>query len=272
MANSVCCEESKTTTSIGVSIGAQRNLANLRRAGGIAFGLGTQVFFLATVVQLFRFLAGTLSRPHAEAWFGNSLLCLQFAVPHSLLLHPHTRRYLSRWIDGAFYGCFYCCVTCLSLWIVFTGWRSSDIVLVEVRGAAASIVTALFVSSWIALFYSLSLNGLGYQTGLTPWWYWLRRRPQPRRTFVERGAYRWFRHPIYLSFLVLLWFTPVVTLDRALLVAIWSVYIYLGSILKDRRLAYYLGSTYLEYAARVPGYPGISRGSLGRISRTDAST
>jgi methanethiol S-methyltransferase len=73
------------------------------------------------------------------------------------------------------------------------------------------------------------------------------------------------RHPVYLSFLGLIWFAPTVTLDRALLIAVWTVYIFLGSYLKDRRLQYYLGPTYREYQARVPGYPGMIVGPLARV-------
>ena len=61
-----------------------------------------------------------------------------------------------------------------------------------------------------------------------------------------------------------MWFTPTTTLDHALLTAIWSVYIFLGSWLKDRRLAYYLGDAYRVYATRVPGYPGMIVGPLAR--------
>jgi hypothetical protein len=51
-------------------------------------------------------------------------------------------------------------------------------------------------------------SGLGWQTGWTPWWHWARRLPQPKRLFVERGAYRFLRHPVYLSFLGLIWSEP----------------------------------------------------------------
>ena len=46
----------------------------------------------------------------------------------------------------------------------------------QTSGGAALLLRAGFIGSWIALFYSLSLTGLGYQTGLTEWWHWVRRR------------------------------------------------------------------------------------------------
>ena len=61
------------------------------------------------------------------------------------------------------------------------------------------------------------------------------------------------------------WFTPTVTLDRAVLIVIWTTYTLIGSWLKDRRLEFYLGSSYREYAAKVPGYPGMIFGPLGRL-------
>lgn len=65
------------------------------------------------------------------------------------------------------------------------------------------------------------------------------------------------RHPVYLSFLGLIWFTPRMTLDHALLTATWTAYIFTGSWLKDRRLTYYLGRSYQDYAAKVPAYVSI---------------
>jgi hypothetical protein len=69
---------------------------------------------------------------------------------------------------------------------------------------------------------------------------------------------------VYLSFLGLIWFTPRMTLDHALLTAIWTAYVFVGSVLKDRRLEFYLQDEYRQYAARVPGYPGMFLGPLAR--------
>ncbi len=239
----------------------------LHRQLGIAFGVLTHLLFIVTVAYLFQFLSGPAA-PVAKS--GNLaidlLLAVQFAAPHSVLLHPTIRERLGAIIGPAFYGCFFCCVTCGSLLLTIAAWQSSPIVFWQLTSARCTAVQAAFLASWAALLYSLHLNGLGYQTGFTPWWNWVRRRPAKPRLFRPRGAYHWLRHPVYLSFLGLLWFVPLMTLDRALLTLSWTAYIFMGSWLKDRRLEYYLGDTYREYQARVPGYLGMPFGPLARIA------
>ena len=233
---------------------------------GIAFGIGTQSLFVFTVWRLFWFLKG---REPATGSPGSLLvdagLAAQFAVPHSLLLLPAVRDRLTRVIPSVFYGSFYCVVTCGCLLLMFGLWQPCSGVVWRFDGAARSAIEVAFVGSWVALFYSLHLTGLGYQTGFTPWWHWLRGNPLGVRRFEPRGAYRWFRHPVYLSFLGLVWFSPVVTPDRAVLIGTWTVYIAIGSYLKDQRLAYYLGDRYRDYQSRVWGYPGIWFAPLGRV-------
>jgi protein-S-isoprenylcysteine O-methyltransferase Ste14 len=73
------------------------------------------------------------------------------------------------------------------------------------------------------------------------------------------------RHPVYMSFLGLVWFTPTMTLDHAILTAVWTLYIYAGSWFKDRRLLHFIGEDYRLYAQRVPGLPLIAFGSLNRF-------
>jgi protein-S-isoprenylcysteine O-methyltransferase Ste14 len=117
---------------------------------------------------------------------------------------------------------------------------------------------------WGALLYSLSLTGLGYQNGWTPFYYWLRKRKLPRREFKPRGAYKLIRHPVYFSFLGLVWLTPRMSLDHAVLTAIWTTYLFYGSFLKDRRLEFFIGDSYRKYQAKVPGYPLMPWGPLAR--------
>ena len=239
----------------------------LGRALGIAFGLVTQSCFAVTVWGLFWYLYGGDGAGQARSshWVVvDALLALQFAVAHSVLLLPSSRSRIAKWMPPALFSTLSCAATCAGLWLTFTLWRTSSSAVWDLHGAAAFGMRAAFVASWLALFYSLSLSGFGYQTGWTQWRYWLKHQPLPRRGFVEHGAFRWLRHPAYLSFLGLIWFTPHMTFDHALLTGVWTCYIFIGSVLKDQRLAYYLGDGYREYACRVPGYPGMFLGPLAR--------
>jgi hypothetical protein len=241
------------------------------RACGISFGVGTQIFFALTVYYLFLFLRDGISRP-ASAWLAmDCALALQFAVIHSLLLLPRTKLMLSRIIPSQLYGNLFAVATCVGLSIMFVSWRSSPALIWEAGGWSRAAISTCFYASWISLIYSLKLVGLGYQTGWTQWAYWFRRQALPRRELVERGVYRWIRHPVYLSFLGLIWFTPRMTADHAVLTGLWTVYIYVGSCLKDRRMTFYLGDTYREYASRVPGFPSVFFGPLGKWRRLEST-
>lgn len=244
----------------------------MRRISGILFGVLTHVLFGVTVWHLVVFLKGaephtaSPDRPVAVVMAIDAGLASVFAVPHSLFLVPAVRRRIvAGGLPGPLYGCGYCIVTCLALLATILCWQPIAGIVWRWPAPFDWIVSCCFVGSWIALLASLHLTGLGWQTGLTPWWHWVQGRPTPKRDFVERGAYRILRHPVYLSFLGLVWFVPVVTVDRAVLIVVWSAYILFGSTLKDRRLLQFLGERYRDYQARVPGYPGMPCGPLARI-------
>ena len=238
----------------------------MRRAFGIAFGVGNHLLFAFTVWRLFWFLKGSEpDTPPGDSLLADSTLAISFVIPHSIMLLPVVRQRLTRLLPDAFYGSLFCVVTCASLLVVFANWQFSPAVIWQFTGTSRAIVRCCFYVSWIGLFYSLSLTGLGYQTGWTPWWYWVRGKPLPARRFLPRGAYLWLRHPVYLSFLGLIWFVPVMTADRAVLTATWTVYIFCGSWLKDQRLIHFLGDQYRHYQAEVPGYPGFFFGPLARV-------
>jgi protein-S-isoprenylcysteine O-methyltransferase Ste14 len=233
---------------------------------GISTGVAVHALFAVMVYYLYFFLAGTPSQPGNHAALGvDALLALQFVVIHSLLLWPKVRTKLERVIPPAFYGLFFCLVTTLTLLFAMRYWQVGSWSIWKLDGWPRMVMQALYIASWVGQFYALSLMGFGYQTGFIPWWYWMHGQAPPPRQFKPRGAYLWMRHPVYLSFLGLVWFTPYMTIDRAVLTAVWTVYIFVGSWLKDRRLAFYMGQSYRQYQAQVPGYPGIPIGPLARV-------
>ena len=240
-----------------------------RRAAAALLALAAHLALAVTVWYLFPFLQG-FAPPSAvydspRWWLIDGLLVLLFCVPHSLLLAPPVRDRLERVLPCALHGCFFCLTTCLSLLLLIFAWQRTPVVVWRLEGWTAWPVCVGYFLSWAGLFYSLSLTGYGWQTGWTPFWAWFWRLPAPPRRFKEQGAYRWLRHPVYLAFLGQIWLTPTATLDRFLMMLILTVYVAVGSWLKDQRLLFYLKDTYRSYQARVPGYPLVGFGPLGRV-------
>lgn len=76
---------------------------------------------------------------------------------------------------------------------------------------------------------------------------------QPERgSLVTTGLYRWVRHPLYTGGYLLIWLTPVMTLNLLTLFTILSIYLFLGARLEERRLVQAFGDAYRAYQAEVP--------------------
>jgi protein-S-isoprenylcysteine O-methyltransferase Ste14 len=83
------------------------------------------------------------------------------------------------------------------------------------------------------------------------------------------GFYALVRHPLYLFGLVILWLTPIMTVNIFTLFALLSVYLFLGATLEERRLVREFGQQYEEYRRRTPMMiPGLQFRRPGRIKST----
>ncbi len=250
----------------------QRIAMNMRKLFWIAFGAVNQLLFGLTILRLFLFLKGgnefhpwiSSGTDSGHTWLVvDSLLAIQFAVLHSAMLWPPNRARLNRFMPSALSGSFFCFMTCISLFVTMELWMSSPTSLWNFSGNTGRGIFVMFLISWLALTYSLWLTGFGFQTGFSLWWAWVRGQEPPRRSFQPKGAYKLLRHPIYLSFVGLLWFNPLMSIDRLTLALLWTTHLLVGSHLKDRRLEKFIGEPYKQYQSQVPGYP-LLRGPLGR--------
>jgi methanethiol S-methyltransferase len=253
----------------------------MKRLFWIAFGGVTQLLFACIVPLLFLWLyqgsgdplgigaAGYVrTLPVGGAVVLDLALLVQFAIPHSVLMLPKVRNRVERFVPPELYGCVYALVAVGNILLCWWLWQPLPGVVYETTGLMTWLLLGLFLGSWVLLIYSISLTGLGWQTGLTPWLCYVRRVPMPRRKFVTDSLYGVLRHPIYLGFLGLIWWTPRMTSDHLLRAAVWGVYVFAGSVLKDRRLAFYIGERYRGYMAAVRGYPWMLWGPLGRARQS----
>jgi protein-S-isoprenylcysteine O-methyltransferase Ste14 len=75
-----------------------------------------------------------------------------------------------------------------------------------------------------------------------------------------QGIYRWVRDPFLLSGLVMLWLTPIMTVNLLVIYLLTTVYMFLGSLHWETRLVAQFGDEYREYQKRVHRIiPGLRR-------------
>ena len=66
-----------------------------------------------------------------------------------------------------------------------------------------------------------------------------------------RGIYRWVRDPFLLSGLVMIWLTPIMTVNLLVINLLTTIYLFLGSLHWETRLVAQFGDEYREYRKKV---------------------
>jgi len=76
--------------------------------------------------------------------------------------------------------------------------------------------------------------------------------PPAHTPFKEVGLYRQVRHPGYFFSLIFLWASPLMTFNQMMLYLVFSLYLWVGAIFEERKLAREFGAIYEDYQRRVP--------------------
>ena len=71
-------------------------------------------------------------------------------------------------------------------------------------------------------------------------------------TLRIEGPYEYSRHPVYFFSIMFLVMRPVMTLTYFIIVVIFVVYFYIGSVFEEKRLIEKYGEAYTRYQKFVP--------------------
>jgi protein-S-isoprenylcysteine O-methyltransferase Ste14 len=190
-------------------------------------------------------------------YIGLYFIC--WALLHSLLASLRVKRFAGRLFgDGArrWYRLGFVITAVLTLIpLVILLVRLPDTRLYSVASPwrwlmAAGQVAALTLMAWtIRSTDPLDFIGVKHIVG---------RQPRYRTTLITHGLYRYTRHPMYFTGLLVMWLTPEMGLNLLSLFSLMSLYFILGSYHEEKLLIKQFGTAYLEYRKKVPRiFPGL---------------
>jgi protein-S-isoprenylcysteine O-methyltransferase Ste14 len=177
------------------------------------------------------------------------LLFSTFALHHSVFARAPVKSVITRWIPPDLERSCYVWLASLILigvclcWQAVPGilWQPSGSIAIGLRAIQATALAFAIVAS--RRLDILELAGLSQALALAP------RRPAG---VDEHGPYALVRHPMHLSWLLMVWAAPVMTGTHLVLAATSSVYVLIAIPLEERDLRRTLGPAYEAYSRRVP--------------------
>jgi protein-S-isoprenylcysteine O-methyltransferase Ste14 len=190
----------------------------------------------------------------------DAVLSLAFFFQHSGMVRRGFRDlYLAGIVPQRYHSAVYSIASGITLTAVAMLWQPVDDTHLIIFDASvghpfvlmsANAVSALAFA--IFLWGVLSLGGFD-PLGLAPIREFMgERQPSRPSTLVLCGPYRWVRHPLYFSIILLIWCQPKVTPDRLLFNVLWTAWIWIGTRLEERDLQRDFGSGYEWYQQAVP--------------------
>jgi len=240
------------------------------RAALLPLGLLLVTSFPLSIALLFQWLYmeriifpfAWTSAPAAASEVGLALvvdaaLLLGFALPHSLLLRGAGQRLICRLVPRPLFYTVYGLVSALTLIAVTLLWRPIEGDVWRAEGLPGVILTIGFGLAWAGMGWSLHHYGPMKQPGIEQWWAFQRGVRLPSTGLPRTGPFRFTRHPIYISMLLMVWVVPVMTKSHLLLSLVWSAYLVLGAIHKEVRLKRTMRAVWDAYASDIPALPGL---------------
>ncbi len=219
-------------------------LAGLFGGGGL---LAFMLFLLTGPFELVN-----LGLDETPALLLNTFLCLAFFIQHSIMARKPYRQQVARFLPEKYYGALYAITSGVFALALVVFWQESAYTLIAPQGLAHLFFRAVFVLSIAGVAWTIWALGFFINFRLRPIIDDLHgTEPQPMPLIV-RGPYRWVRHPLYLSALLMIWSYPDLTLDRLLLNLLFTVWVIVATLLEERDLVAVYGEEYRSYQRKVP--------------------
>jgi protein-S-isoprenylcysteine O-methyltransferase Ste14 len=234
----------------------------LARITALVYGAFCYVVFFATFVYGVGFIGNILVPKSidsgrvttlSEALVVDAALLALFAVQHSVMARPWFKRAWTTIVPPAAERSTYVLLSSLCLALLFWQWRPIGGTIWQIDNIAGqAIMFSLYAAGWVVLLISTCLTSHFDLFGLRQVWIRFQDRPYEPVGFRSRGFYKLVRHPLYVGWLMIFWFTPVMTAAHLVFSVATTAYILIAIQFEERDLIAAHGDKYLRYREQVP--------------------
>lgn len=215
-----------------------------------AIGAGSLILFYSFLFMgtftLINFDIGLLPALTLDA-----VLSLIFFLQHSLLIRKNVRDRLLKIIPDLYYCAFYAITSGAALLIMILFWQRT-VVIASAEGLIYWLLRLSFILSTAGFYWGVKALGTFDPFGVLKIKLTMRNKEPKIAPLAIKGPYRWVRHPLYFFSLIMIWACPDLTYDKLLFNSMWSLWIFIATMLEERDLVREFGSGYREYQKKVP--------------------
>ena len=234
----------------------------MKRIAILLYGIASYSLFFAVFLYAVAFLGNFWlpvsldSAPRSSLWIAipvNLGLLSLFAVQHSLMARPFFKRWINRFIPESAERSTYVLASNLAMIAIFAGWQPMGFQVWNVsHPVGMTLIYFLFFLGWAILFASTVMLNHFDLFGLRQVWLNFCGKPYTHIEFKTPFFYKYVRHPLYIGWLMAIWFTPVMSASHLFFAVITTTYILVAITLEERDLEQALGMDYTRYKNEVP--------------------
>jgi len=178
-----------------------------------------------------------------------------FAVQHSGMARPGFKRAWTQIVPEPAERPTYVLLSTLALVVLFALWQPiGGTVWALTSEAGSTLLRALYFAGWAMLLYATALIDHFDLFGLRQAWLAFRGRPYAPHPFKTPGLYKHVRHPLYVSWAIIFWATPVMSAGHLLFAVVTTAYMVVAVLLEERDLVGHFGDVYRRYQESTPRY------------------
>ena len=242
-----------------------------KRIAFLAWGITCYAVFFACFLYAIAWIGGfdivptTIDSgepgPLGAALAVNLALLSLFAVQHSGMARPGFKRVWTKIVPEPAERPTYVLLSTLALVALFAFWRPIGANVWTVTDPVSVLaLRASYFLGWILLLYATALIDHFDLFGLRQAWLAFRGRPYTSHPFATPGMYAHVRHPLYVSWAIIFWSTPVMSGGHLLFAAVATAYMVVAVFFEERDLVSHFGDAYRRYQEATPKYlPRIGR-------------